>query len=329
MNPRVAQNIVTTLGSLTFNELMVLSDQAKVQVNTAQSALGQPLTDWDLFSTNRKAGDSTAKMTPRHIGTRDPNAYTNPQYMQHSSVPDPPRTVAHDPLARPSITKEASPTARSTLKPEAAIYTPRSAGDNEPQPRHSTAESSPGTAAAGNIAMAKLVKQRKKYTLEEAVESFRTNSMDKDFQAVKNQIDAMTASLASNSFPENGISRHSLGMRLPRPIGYGRPRRADTTPTPAPVSSKYDDMNDNMNKKGGSGMLANTITNLLQHKNPVPHDYAIRYRDAHACEVDQGPEGNKSLFDPKWGTPPSRVARDPRRMQQGGSGGASGAFGRR
>ena len=107
--------------------------------------------------------------------TRDPNAYTNPLYIQNSSVPDPPRTVAHDPLARPPTTNATPTTVRSTLKAEAAIYTPRSVGDNEPQPLE----------AAGNIAMATFVKQRKRYMLEEAIQSFRTNSMDKDFQAVK------------------------------------------------------------------------------------------------------------------------------------------------
>ena len=66
------------------------------------------------------------------------------------------------------------------------------------------------------------------------------------------------------------------------------------------------------------------ITILKHHKHPAPGDHSIRYSNAHACEVDQGPEGNQSLFEQALVTPPSQVARDPRGIRQGGSaGGAS------
>ena len=60
----------------------MLSDENKLQINTAQSALGEPLTAWNSFSTNIKGSGSTAKINPTHVSMRDPNAYTNPIHMQ-------------------------------------------------------------------------------------------------------------------------------------------------------------------------------------------------------------------------------------------------------
>ena len=322
MNPQAAQKILKKLEGLKFDEVITLSQKSKLRINDAQSALGQPLTDWDSFSTNRKGGDSTTKVTPIRTSTRDPNAYTNPMIMQKRINPDLPRTVAHDPMAIPPTTNPTSTITKSTLKPEAAIYTPRSA--------EAAAEDRVNTEAAGNKAMAMFVKQRKRQTLEEAVKSLRVNSMDQAFQTVKKRIedhtDAMTASLRVGSLPDTEISRTSVAVRLPKPIGYGRPTTARTALTTAPASNpRYN----HLDKRVGSDIIANTITNLMQHENPAHRDSSTRYRNAHACEVDQGPDGNRSLFDPEWGTPPSRVARDPRRMRQGGSGGVSGAFGRR
>ena len=258
--------------------------------------------------------------------TRDPKAYTNPVHISET-----PRTVAHDPLARTPTTNATTTAVRSTLKPEAAIYTPRSRGDKRPEPSSSAAKTHIGSEAAGNIAMATLVKQRKRPTLEEAVQSLRKNTMDKNFAAVKKEIenrtDAMTASLVGDSFPDNDMSGTSVAVIQPKPIGYGRPSSKTITPTKASISNRRFE---NLDKRGGSDIMANTIANLRQHEYPAPGDHSIRYRNAHACEVDQGPDGNKSLFDPAWGTPPSRVARDPRRIRQGGSsGGVGGAFGRR
>ena len=100
--------------------------------------------------------------------------------MQKCINPDPPRTVTHDPLARPPTTNPTSTATRSTLKPEAAIYTPRSA--------EAAADDRVNTEAAGNKAMAMFVKQRKRQTLEEAVKSLRMNSMDQALETVKTQM---------------------------------------------------------------------------------------------------------------------------------------------
>ena len=324
MNPHVAQRILNSLGRLSYNELLALSNKEKLQINTAQSTLGQPQTDWNPLSTYKMGADNTAKTTPTHLSMRDPNAYTNPVHVQKPNDLNQSRTVAHDPLARPITTQAPSITMRSSLKPEAAIYTPQSIGTKDPQPSNHATGGRIAAEGAGNIAMANFVKQRKRQTLEEAVESFRKNPMDKDFEAVKKSIeyrtDNMTAYLAGVSLPDTEISRKSVAVCLPNPIGHGRPNTTTTAPTIAAIE---------LDKRVGSDIIANTIANLKDHENPAPGDHSIRYRNAHACEVDQGPEGNKSLFDPAWGTPPSRVARDPRRIRQGGSGGVSGAFGRR
>ena len=322
MDPSNAKSILNKLGKMTYNELMALSDKDKLLINTAQHALGQPPTDWDSFSPYQKADEDTAKSSTTHNSTRDPNAYTNPMHMapvshQASIIPDLPRTVAHDPLARPLTTNTISTTTKSTLKPEAAIYTPKSTEEKWPQSYTSAAGNRLGTEAAGNIAMATFIKQRKRQTLEEAVQSLRTNSMDREFAAVKRQIEdrtnAMTASLAGDSIPDNEVSRHSVATRQPKPIGYGRPNIKQASPTTASMSSSR---HETLDKRVGSDIIANTIANLRLHENPTIGDYSTRYRNAHACEVHQGPDGNKSLFDPEWGTPPSRVARDPRRIRQ-------------
>ena len=322
MDPSNAKSILNKLGKMTYNELMALSDKDKLLINTAQHALGQPPTDWDSFSPYQKAGEDTAKTTTTHNSMRDPNAYTNPMHIasvphQKSIISELPRTVAHDPLARPLTTNTTSTTTRSTLKPEAAIYTPKSADEKRPQAYISAAGNHLGTEAAGNIAMATFIRQRKRQTLEEAVQSLRTNAMDREFAAVKEQIEdrtnAMTASLAGDSIPDNELSRHSAATRQPKPIGYGRPNIKQASPTTASMSSSRHETLDN---RVGSDLIANTIANLKLHENPTMRDYSTRYRNAHACEVHQGPDGNKSLFDPEWGTPPSRVARDPRRIRQ-------------
>ena len=322
MDPPNAKSILNKLGKMTYNELMALSDKDKLLINTAQYALGQPPTDWDSFSPYQKMGEDTAKTTTTHTSTRDPNAYTNPMHMapvfhQKSIVSDLPRTVAHDPLARPLTTDTTATTMRSTLKPEAAIYTPKFVEEKLPQSYISAAGNRLGTEAAGNIAMATFIKQRRRQTLEEAVQSLRTNPMDREFAAVKKQIEdrtnAMTASLAGDSIPDNELSRHSVATRQPKPIGYGRPNIKQASPTTRSMSNSRHETLDN---RVGSDIIANTIANLKLHENPTIGDYSTRYRNAHACEVHQGPDGNKSLFDPEWGTPPSRVARDPRRIRQ-------------
>ena len=354
MSPLDAKVILSKLGKLAYGELMALSDKDKLLINTAQYALGQPLTDWG----------SSPKTIKTHVGSRDPPAYTNPTLMtyQKSNMPSPARTVAHDPLARPPTMNNSAAATRSTLKPEAAIYTPKftegkgsqsfcSAAekqhilDNEilearynaivracgwptypilsqhvGPPSNSThvarnSESRPGTEAAGNIAMATFVKHRRRQTLEEAVQSLRTNSMDCVFEAMRKQIEdrtsAMTASLANDSMPDIGLSRQSIAVLQPKPIGYGRPNITETPPTTACMSNPR---NEDLDKRVGSDIIANTIANLMLHENPTCGDRSIHYRNARACEVHQGPDGNKSLFDPDWGTPPSRVGRDPRRL---------------
>ena len=252
---------------------------------------------------------------------RDAKPYTNP-YM--------PRTVAHDPVATvPTTVTARSVTSKSTLKPEAPVYTPKSAGDKGLGSTRPNTKAHVMAEGVGNGAMASFIKVRKPETAEDAVPWFHSKPMQKDVEAVLRQAEehtrAMTAPLATNSFPDNGNSRSSLGPALPKPIGYGRPSptRAPptTSPTPHPLTKQFD-------SKAVGEMMASTIANLKQHEDPVPGDYSIRYRSAHACEVDQGPDGNKSLFDPAWGTPPPRVSRDPRRIGQGGSGGVSGTFGR-
>ena len=334
MNPHVAQRILNSLGRLSYNELIALSFQEKVQIHIAQSTLGQPQTEWNSLSMYKTGVDNTAKTTPTHLSMRDPNAYTNPVHIQKPNDLKQSRTVAHDPLARPLISHTTSVTMRSNLKPEAAIYTPQSTENKELQVSDHATGDRIAAEGAGNTAMANFVKQRKRQTLEDAVESFRKNPMDKDFEAVKKLIeyrtDNMAAYLAGVSLPDAEVSRKSVAVCLPKPIGHGRPNTTTTAPTtaanttttaPTKAAIKLD-------KRVGSDIIANTIANLKDHENPAPGDHSIRYRNAHACEVDQGPEGNKSLFDPAWGTPPSRVARDPRRIRQGGSGGVSGAFGR-
>ena len=75
---------------------------------------------------------------------------------------------------------------------------------------------------AGNKAMATFIKQRKNETSEDTVEWFRSMSIGKEVEAVKKQLEdstkAMTAPLASDSFPDDGKSRSSLGPCLPKPI---------------------------------------------------------------------------------------------------------------
>ena len=321
MDPPTAKSILNKLGKMTYSELMALSDKDKLLINTAQHALGQPPTDWDSFSPYQKAEEDAAKTPVTHASTRDPNAYTNPMHMapvsHQKSISDLPRTVAHDPLARPLTTNVASATTRSTLKPEAAIYTPKFVEEKRPQSYVSAPGNRLGTEAAGNIAMATFIKQRRRQTVEEAVQSLRTNSMDREFAAVKKQIEdrtnAMTASLTGDSIPDNELSRHSVATRQPKPIGYGRPNMKQASPTTGFMSNlRYETLDNRV----GSDIIANTIANLKLHENPTMGDYSTRYRNAHACEVHQGPDGNKSLFDPEWGTPPSRVARDPRRIRQ-------------
>ena len=57
---------------------------------------------------------------------RDAKPYTNP-YQASNTL----RTVAHDPLARlPTTATATSIASKSTLKPEAAVYIPRSIGDD-------------------------------------------------------------------------------------------------------------------------------------------------------------------------------------------------------
>ena len=80
---------------------------------------------------------------------------------------------------------------RSSLKPEAAIYTPQSIGNQDPQLSDHATGDRLAKEGAGHIAMANLVKQRKEQTLE-AVQSFRNNSMDKDFEADKKLIEYRT-----------------------------------------------------------------------------------------------------------------------------------------
>ncbi len=331
-------------------------------------------------------------MPPQYtrVGSRDPNAYTSPRHLavmsnhKSSIISSPSRTVAHDPLAGPQTTRTSLMTTRSTLKPEAAVYTPQSTQGKGPQPCYSatgkqhlddeilearynaivsacdgpnspilsqTVDTSPNATqaaqaseAAGNIGMASLISKPRRQTLEEVVESFRTNSMDREFEAMKQRLEtrtnAMTASLATDSIPDVD----SVAAPQPKPIGYGRPSITATSSTTACMSdSRYEDLD----KRVGSDIIANTIANLMLHKSPTLGDRLIRYRNAHACEVHQGPDGNKSLFDPDWGTPPSRVARDPRRLGRdtyhedpmrlcgagsasgSASGSISGAFGRR
>ena len=252
---------------------------------------------------------------------RDAKPYTNP-YM--------PRTVAYDPIATvPTTVTASSVTSKSTLKPEAPVYTPKSAGDKGLGSTRPNTKAPVMAGGIGNGAMTSFVEERKRETAEDAVTWFHSKPMQKEVEAVLQQAQehtkAMTAPLASGSFPDEGNTRRSLGPALPKPIGYGRPsptRAPSTTATtPHQLTKQFDG-------KAVDEMMASTIANLKQHENPVPGDYFTRYRSAHACEVDQGPDGNKSLFDPAWGTPPSRVSRDPRRIGQGGSGGVSGTFGR-
>ena len=80
---------------------------------------------------------------------------------------------------------------RSSLKPEAAIYTPQSIGNKDLQLSDHATGDRIATEGAGDIAMANFVKQRTQQTLE-VVQSFRNNSMDKDFEAVKKLIEYRT-----------------------------------------------------------------------------------------------------------------------------------------
>lgn len=249
---------------------------------------------------------------------RDPRAYSNPNQASNML-----RTVAHDPFARPpTTTKVISAASKSTLKPEAAVYTPRPVGEKWLEANISPAKPPVLAEGTGNEAMATFLKRQKRESNEDIVRWFRSGVGGEDVGAVKMQLERqeepMTTSLAGDSVPDD-----SLNSRLPKPIGHGRPstRKAapTTTPGPQPPNERFD-------SKGMKLVMANTIANFKQHEHPARGDYCIRYRNAHGCEVDQRPEGNKSLFDPAWGTPPSRVARDPRRIQ---SGGVTGAFGRR
>ena len=58
--------------------------------------------------------------------------------------------------------------------------------------------------------------------------------MGEDIGAVKRQLerqeDSMTTSLARDSVPDEEKSRDSLGSRLPKPIGYGRPSTTRAAP---------------------------------------------------------------------------------------------------
>ncbi len=66
--------------------------------------------------------------------------------------------------------------------------------------------------------MASLISKPKRQTLEEAVQSFRTNCMDREFEAIKKQIEdqanAMTASLATDSIPDVELARQFVAAIL-------------------------------------------------------------------------------------------------------------------
>ena len=268
---------------------------------------------------------SWQRQHPLH-GLRDPKTFSNMDQATNTL-----RTVAHDSLARlPTASNPTFTSTKSTLKPEAPVYTPKSKAEKTTKPM-------------SDEAVASLLRQCKRQTPEDSAKWFRTKTVPRDREAIRKLLErqgktvagsltrdrqgkTMAGSLTRDSLPDNDKSNNSPSHDLPKPIGFGRPSNIRAAPnTPSMISSRHE----NLDSKAASDIMATILANLLEHENPSPDDYCIRYRNAYAFEVDQGPDANKSFFNKGWGNPPARVARDPRRMHQGGSGGIANAFGRR
>ena len=105
------------------------------------------------------------------------------------------RTVAHEPLARlPTAANPTSTSTKSTLKPEAPVYTPKSGVEKTSKP-------------ISDKAIASLFKKREHETPEDAVEWLRAKTITKDREVIRKLLEGqdktMAAFLAMDSFPDN------------------------------------------------------------------------------------------------------------------------------
>ena len=127
--------------------------------------------------------------SPLH-GLRDPKTFSKMDQASNTLW-----TVAHDPLARlPTAANPNFTSTKSTPKPEAPVYTPKSGVEKTPKP-------------ISNKAIASLFKKREHQTPEDAVEWFRTRATTKDREAIRKLLEGqdktMAVSLARDSFPDN------------------------------------------------------------------------------------------------------------------------------
>ena len=112
------------------------------------------------------------------------------------------------------------------------------------------------------------------------------------------------------------------GSNLP-PIGSERRSASQTQNPPAPGATGPNSTlggpfvlevmsKDEQHKRQAIDIFSGLITTLHDYKAGDSGDYGARFSDPPAWAIDNGPGGNKSLFDPTWKEVPKRVGRDPR-----------------
>lgn len=149
--------------------------------------------------------------------------------------------------------------------------------------------------------------------LEQGCAWFREASSgnDQSIEAVATKLKALSAQVSANDFSSK--SDAAKAKPLPTPIGHERAAAATAAKKAAETTI---DLMKNPTAKDGIDLMSGTIANLAGYASgkEVGGHFANWTRPAEHA-IHKSLDGNKSMFDKNWGTPPARVGRDPRYQQ--------------
>lgn len=149
------------------------------------------------------------------------------------------------------------------------------------------------------------------FDLPERVPWFRANSLANDLN-----LQTVVAELKSRSEQASVSNIATAGDAKPLLSPIGHERSAASKQAAGTTNVIMSDLMKNPSAQDGIDLMSGTITNLAGYANgnDIGGHFTNWARPAEHA-IDKSFDGNKSVFDKNWGTPPARVGRDPRYQQ--------------
>lgn len=139
------------------------------------------------------------------------------------------------------------------------------------------------------------------------------SAKDIELQAITIELKARSHRIFASNIA-TGVTAAGTAQPLPKPIGHERAAAANQHAGTTSVT--ITDLMKNPTAQDGMNLMSGTIANLVGYAKgkDIGGHFANWTRPAEHA-IDKSSDGNKSVFDKNWGSPPARVGRDPRYQQ--------------